>query len=151
MGNSSLCAFRGSLVLPDRVMKSGVLLCEGDRIVSVKTGKRAPRDAEPVDVDAGWIVPGFVEIHVHGGDGADFMDGTVEAVRTAIRSHTRHGTTSIYPTTTTGTPEQLDAMLKACAAVQREWNPSMGARLQGVHFYGPYFAADKVGAHAPQG
>ena len=66
-------------------------------------------------------------------------------------AHTRHGTTSIFPTTTTGTPAQLDAMLKACATVQREWSIADGARLQGVHFYGPYFAANKVGAHAPAG
>ena len=79
------------------------------------------------------------------------MDGTPEAVRTAIRAHTRHGTTSIFPTTTTGSPAQLDAMLTACEAVRRTRLADDGARLLGVHFYGPYFAEDKLGAHAPQG
>ena len=143
----------GTAILPDRLLPDATVICSAGRITAVGPARKikVPRDAEVTDARGGYISPGFVEIHVHGGDGADFMDGTPEAVRTAIGAHTRHGTTSIFPTTTTGTPAQLDAMLKACATVQREWGPSAGARLQGVHFYGPYFAEDKVGAHAPQG
>jgi N-acetylglucosamine-6-phosphate deacetylase len=151
---SPFLVFRnGTAILPDKLIPDAAVLCNGGKIVDVGPARkmRAPKDAEVVDAKGGYISPGFVELHVHGGDGADYMDGTSDAVRTANRSHTRHGTTSIYPTTTTGTPEQLDAMLKACATVQKEWSIADGARLQGVHFYGPYFAADKVGAHAPQG
>lgn len=155
--NSSIAptvVFRnGTAILPDRLVPDAVVSCERGRIVEVGPARkvRVPRDAEIIDAQGGYIAPGFVEMHVHGGDGADYMDGTVEAVRTANRAHTRHGTTSICPTTTTGTPAQLDAMLKACATVQREWTIADGARLPGVHFYGPYFAEDKVGAHAKAG
>jgi len=93
-------------------------------------------------------VPGYVDIHTHGGDGADFMDGTPEAVRTACRAHARHGTTTIFPTTTTGSPAQLAAMLSSCAAAQRAPD---GARIAGVHLYGPFFAEDKVGCHLLSG
>jgi N-acetylglucosamine-6-phosphate deacetylase len=143
----------GTAILPDRLVPNAAVLCSGGKIIAVgSAGKvRAPKNAVVVDARGGYISPGYVDIHVHGGDGADFMDGTADAVRIANRSHTRHGTTSIFPTTTTGTPAQLDAMLKACVTVQREWSLADGARLQGVHFYGPYFAEDKVGAHAPQG
>ena len=53
-----------------------------------------------VDAAGSFVAPGFVDLHVHGGDNADFMDGTIEAFETVIRAHTRHGTTSIVPTST---------------------------------------------------
>lgn len=150
---SPLVFGNGTAILPDRLIPDAVVICCGGKVEAVGPARkvRPPRDAELIDARGGYISPGFVEIHVHGGDGADYMDGTAEAVRTANRAHTRHGTTSIFPTTTTGSPAQLDAMLKACTTVQREWKLADGARLQGVHFYGPYFAADKVGAHASHG
>jgi N-acetylglucosamine-6-phosphate deacetylase len=92
-----------------------------------------------------------VDIHVHGGAGADFMDGTEAAVRTAIACHARHGTTTIFPTTTTGTTAQVAAMLAATARVQAAWQPAHGARIAGAHLYGPFFAADKVGCHRADG
>jgi N-acetylglucosamine-6-phosphate deacetylase len=148
-----LAVQNGTAILPDRLVPDAVVICQKGRIATIGSSRkvRVPRGAEVVDARGGYISPGFVEIHVHGGDGGDYMDGTVDAVRTANRAHTRHGTTSIFPTTTTGSPAQLDAMLKACAVAQREWRVKDGARLQGAHFYGPYFAADKVGAHAPHG
>jgi N-acetylglucosamine-6-phosphate deacetylase len=90
-------------------------------------------------------------MHVHGGEGADYMDGTCEAVRTANRAHLRRGTTSIFPTTTTGTSAELNAMLSACAEVRKNWTVEDGARIAGVHYYGPYFAPDKVGCHSQEG
>src|SRR5690606_20589030 len=102
-------------------------------------------------VEGRHIAPGYVDLHVHGGDGADYMDGTVEAVRTANRAHARHGTTTIFPTTTTGSTDELGAMLNACGDVRTHWSPADGARIGGVHYYGPYFASDKVGCHSEHG
>src|SRR5204862_465881 len=104
-----------------------------------------------ISAGKGFIAPGYVDIHVHGGEGADFMDGTAEAVATACRAHARCGTTSIFPTTTTGSKRQISAMLGACEEVRRAWTVSDGARIAGVHFYGPYFAEDKVGCHSRAG
>lgn len=142
----------GTVILSDRAIENGSVVIQDGRIESAgkRTAKRAA-SAEIIDAQGGYITPGFVDLHVHGGDGADFMDGTPDAVRTACRCHLRHGTTTIFPTTTTGSRKQLTAMLESCASVQRGWTPADGARIAGVHFYGPYFAPDKVGAHSLAG
>ncbi len=141
----------GTAVLPDKLLPDAVVICESGRIRHIGRGRKLPPNATLVDAKGGYIAPGFVDIHVHGGDGADFMDGTVEAVRTACRAHARHGTTTIFPTTTTGSPAQLSAMLQACVEVQQNRAIADGARIAGVHFYGPYFAPDKVGCHPQAG
>src|SRR5207248_1073569 len=130
----------GRIVLPDRILDSGVVLCRMGRIESVRAGRRVPRDATVIDAGGGFLVPGFVDIHVHGGAGSDYMDGTAEAVKTANLAHLRRGTTTIFPTTTTGSPAQVSRMLEACLEVQRSWTPADGARIAGVHLYGPFFA-----------
>src|SRR6266849_6613652 len=99
---SAPLVFRGRVVLPDRVLDDGAVLCRRGRIEAVGRGRRLPRNATVVDAQGGWIAPGFVEIHVHGAAGADYMDGNVDAVKTANRAHLRRGTTTIFPTTTTG-------------------------------------------------
>jgi N-acetylglucosamine-6-phosphate deacetylase len=139
-------------ILPDRLIEDAQVLCRNGRIVSVSAKKlKASGDAQIVDGRGGYLAPGFIDLHVHGGAGADFMDGTCEAVRTACRAHARHGTTTIFPTTTTGLPEQIHSMLEAVKAVQGERSAPNGARIAGVHLYGPFFAEDKVGCHSAAG
>jgi N-acetylglucosamine-6-phosphate deacetylase len=132
---------RGTVVLPERLLEDGAVLCEDGRIVQVGADLEAPEGKDVIE--GAYLAPGFVEIHTHGGAGADFMDGTTEAVRTACRAHARHGTTTILPTTSTGSPELIRRMLDACI----EATPADGARIAGVHLYGPYFAEDKLGCH----
>jgi N-acetylglucosamine-6-phosphate deacetylase len=141
----SAVVFHGTVVRPDGLLEDGAVLCEDGRITAVGSDVQAPPGA--LEVEGDLVAPGFVDIHVHGGDGADFMDGTVDAVLTATRAHARHGTTTIFPTTTTGSPEQLGAMLAACASAP----PGSGARVAGIHLYGPFFAPDKLGCHGADG
>ena len=159
--------YNGELILSDRTVKDGVLVCRGGRIAAIGSAGDLPIPAGAIRVDAkgGLIGPGYIDIHVHGGLGADFMDGTPAAVRTVLAAHARHGTTSLFPTTTTGSRAQIDAMLTACQSVQRAAKTSAsartkksaaaatasGARIAGVHLYGPYFAEDKVGCHLQSG
>lgn len=139
-------------ILPERLVEDAWVLCEQGKIKSISTKKpKAALDTQIVDGRGGYLSPGFVDIHVHGGNGADFMDGTSEAVRVACRAHARHGTTTIFPTTTTGSPEQIQAMLDAVKLVQAERRVENGARIAGVHLYGPFFAEDKVGCHSVDG
>jgi N-acetylglucosamine-6-phosphate deacetylase len=139
--------FHGEAILPDRTLPDCYVICENGGIAGITSAK--PGGVEVIKGD--YISPGYIDLHVHGGDGADFMDGTVEAVRTANRAHARHGTTSIFPTTTTGSTEEIERMLNACLELQAHWSVSSGARIAGVHYYGPYFAEDKVGCHSVDG
>ena len=138
----------GTAVLPDRLVDDAVVVCRDDKIVYVgKSRHRIPTRGVQIDARGGWICPGFIDLHVHGGGGADFMDGDLEAVRTACQTHARHGTTTIFPTTSTGSETQIHAMLDACQDYRAAWQAEDGAFLGGVHLYGPYFAQDKAGCH----
>jgi N-acetylglucosamine-6-phosphate deacetylase len=133
----------GVLVLADRLWEGGTLTVEDDRIVAL--GVPPPSGAEIVDLQGDYLAPGFVDLHVHGGAGADFMDGTLEAFRTVCRAHARHGTTSLLPTSTVARHDQLLTFLALCRRLKTE--DSGGAAVLGAHFYGPYFAAEARGCH----
>jgi N-acetylglucosamine-6-phosphate deacetylase len=152
MGRDCVVIENATAILPDRLLPQARVVLRGDRIAEVsRAGRRAPRDARVIDGRGGFVSPGFVDVHVHGGGGADFMDGTAEAVRTICATHARHGTTTIFPTTTTGSPDEIHALIAACRTVRDEDVPGAGARIAGIHLYGPFFAADKVGCHAEAG
>jgi N-acetylglucosamine-6-phosphate deacetylase len=139
--------FHGEVILPDQTLPDAYVHCDADRIIEV--GRTRPAGM-PV-IEGRYIAPGFIDMHVHGADGADYMDGSAEAVRIANRAHARHGTTSIFPTTTTGTTDEIANMLQACAEVRDHWSVAEGSWIAGVHYYGPYFAPDKVGCHSAEG
>ncbi len=134
----------GTIILEDRLLPGGQVTVEGGRIQSVQTGLAAA-PARTIDLAGGYLAPGFVDLHVHGGDGADFMDGTEAAFRTICRAHARHGTTSLLPTTTVARHEQHLAFLEVCRRLKQLGTG--GARILGAHFYGPYFAAEARGCH----
>lgn len=139
-----MLAFRGQIILPDRILSDGVVRVADGRIAGVTEGTPFPGDTV-IDLAGGYLVPGFVDLHVHGGDGSDFMDGTADALRAICRAHARHGTTALLPTTTVARHEQCLAVLELCRRFQRE--DTGGARVIGAHFYGPYFNFDARGAH----
>lgn len=134
----------GTVVLPDRLVRNGCVLSARGKIVDVGENIDIPKEAIVVSAKGRIVSPGFVDLHVHGGGGADFMDGTIEAVQMGCRSHLRHGTTSIFPTTTTGSAAEILAMIHAC-------KESKYPTIRGIHLYGPYFAENKVGCHAVSG
>ena len=94
-----------------------------------------------------FLLPGFVDAHVHGGDGADVMEGTDAVLRTA-RFHLRHGTTTLLPTTVTAPADDLVGAFTGIAAARR--TPATGrADLPGAHLEGPFINPDKLGAQPP--
>ena len=135
-----------TLVLPDRLVPNGSLRVRGGRISTATDIPREP--PEVIDLGGAYLAPGFVDLHVHGGDGADFMDGTPEAFRTVCRCHARHGTTSLTPTSTVATGPQYDRFLQLCDELYGD--VPGGARIVGSHFYGPYFARSARGCHPDQ-
>jgi N-acetylglucosamine-6-phosphate deacetylase len=103
------------------------------------------------DGDVPYILPGFVDLHVHGGGGADFTEG-VEAAETIARLHARHGTTALLATTLTAPPQSIERVVAALGQACRR-RPAGTARLLGVHLEGPYLSAGRLGAqpdHARQ-
>ncbi|MFO0797360.1 MAG: N-acetylglucosamine-6-phosphate deacetylase [Gemmataceae bacterium] len=133
-----------TLVLPDRLVPNGSLAFESGRIVAV-TETPTPGG---IDLGGAYLAPGFVDLHVHGGDGADFMDGTAEAFRAVCRCHARHGTTSLTPTSTVARTDQYLRFLELCGELAGD--VPGGARIVGCHFYGPYFARPARGCHPDQ-
>jgi N-acetylglucosamine-6-phosphate deacetylase len=93
---------------------------------------------------AALILPGFIDLHVHGGGGHDIMDGGDAAARVA-RFHAGHGTTSMAATTMTAPPEELENAFAGMAPFIRE-RPAGGARILGVHLEGPYISRERLGA-----
>jgi N-acetylglucosamine-6-phosphate deacetylase len=137
---------RGTLILPDRLLDGFVRVRDG-RIVDFGPGPgpRPEPGLKVIDLAGKYLAPGFVDLHVHGGDGHDFMDGTAEAFRAICRVHHRHGTTSLLATSTVARHEQILAFLDQCRRFQSE--DTGGARVLGAHFYGPYFAPNARGCH----
>src|SRR4029079_2866023 len=132
----------GGFVLPDRLLPDAKVRVEGERITQV--GDASADGAEVVDLAGGYLVPGYHDLHVHGGDGSDFMDGTPEAFRTVCRAHARHGTTALLPTTTVARHDQQLGFLALCRRLK---GPAAGSRILGAHFYGPYFGREARGCH----
>jgi N-acetylglucosamine-6-phosphate deacetylase len=135
-----------TLVLPDRLLPGSGLRVEGGRIGAL--APFFPGGPDTIDLGGMYLAPGFVDLHVHGGDGADFMDGTPEAFRTVCRCHVRHGTTSLTPTSTAARIDQYTRFLELCGELLGDVEG--GARVVGCHFYGPYFARPARGCHPDQ-
>jgi N-acetylglucosamine-6-phosphate deacetylase len=130
------------LIYQDRVESNGTLTVRNGRIDSFGP---VPAGATVIDLTGKFLAPGFVELHLHGGDGADFMDLTPEAFRTVCRCHARHGTTSLTPTSTVSTIADSLRFLDLCGELRDA--DTGGARVLGGHLYGPYFAKPAKGCH----
>ncbi|MDG6100786.1 N-acetylglucosamine-6-phosphate deacetylase [Dactylosporangium aurantiacum] len=124
------------VIAGDRVIDNGFVRVEGDRIAEV--GQAAPGSADNVTV-----VPGFVDIHVHGGGGATFTTGDPDAARTAAAYHRGHGTTTLLASLVTSPPDLMLSATKAFAPLVAE------GVLAGVHFEGPYLSQARCGAQNP--
>lgn len=128
----------GNILTPDGWIR-GTLHCESGRITALEGGA-----VDPATNGDPYILPGFIDLHVHGGGGADVMEAGA-AIETIARAHARHGTTSLLATTMTAPRDELLAVVAGLGEVTRVRTPG-GARVLGVHLEGPYINPGKLGA-----
>lgn len=133
------------MVTPTGVIPSGWLISEGQKIRLMGAGA-APEiaSAEVIEAKGLTLLPGFVDVHVHGAVGYDTMDASAEGLRCMAQFYARHGVTAFLPTTWTDTHERITAALETVA--ERQGPQPDGATILGVHLEGPYLNPSKCGA-----
>ena len=125
------------VVLFDTVTDKVSVLVSDGKIAEIDC-KTPPKGIQTIDADGQFLLAGFIESHVHGGGGADFMDGTVEAFHTVTETHLKHGTTALVPTSMTATPEELQKFVKAYLDFLK--TDRKRAKTLGLHLEGPYLS-----------
>lgn len=134
------------LILPERIM-CGCVETRGNIIAGIYPDAPDVSDAEVIDCKGLYLSPGFIDLHVHGGGGADFMDGSDESVDKVLAAHGKYGTTAMLPTTLTGSRESVIQALKAIEKAQKNWES--GPRILGAHLEGNFFSMEQKGAQNP--
>lgn len=137
------------IITPTRRWERGWLLCQDGRIDRMNGGD-APSfdDAEEIDAQGLTLLPGFIDVHVHGGVGHEVMDAQPHTLAEVAKFYAQHGCTSFLATTWTDTQERIRAALHNSAA--HVGSQPQGATVLGVHLEGPFLNATKTGAQAPQ-
>jgi N-acetylglucosamine-6-phosphate deacetylase len=140
----------GTVITPIRALHSSSVIVEGGRIAAVLPSDQVEMQEQDrvIDVGGAYIAPGFIDIHTHGAGGHDFMDGSVEAIMEAARTHLRYGTTTIMPTTLTSDLDELFDTLDKFAQAKSKLKD--GPNLHGLHLEGPYFSREQAGAQDPR-
>ena len=138
-----------TVVTPYGLLDAHEVVVEGDRITGVRAETGPEAAAEPgsdvVQLDGGWLVPGFVDLHCHGGGGADFAVEDPEEQARAAAFHTAHGTTAMLDSLVTAPVEALCRQLASLATLVE----SGTSAVVGSHLEGPFLAESRCGAHNP--
>ncbi|WP_315372217.1 N-acetylglucosamine-6-phosphate deacetylase [Paenibacillus xylanexedens] len=151
--DENISLLRGKLLLEDELLEDGVIAWKDGEILYAGIPEVLPErirsEALPLSVpERGLIVPGFIDIHVHGGNGEDFMDASPEVLDKITSFHSTQGTTAMLATSMTAPKERLDNVL---AEVDRYRSGEMPyTQLEGVHLEGPFFSPKWPGAQNPE-
>ena len=126
----------GRILTPEGWLENGSVIVEGNKIKNVINSSLPVEGAEHIDAKGCVVVPGGIEMHVHGGGGRDFMEGTEEAFREAIKAHMEYGTTSIFPTLSSSTMPMIEKAVETCEKLMNEPDsPVLGLSL--IHISEP--------------
>ena len=139
--NNSGCIINGKFVIDDQIKYDGCLYYSDGKIEGIS--QNPPKNYPIINAEGGYVLPGFIDIHLHGGGGYDFMDANAEAFTEISRVHCMHGTTSIAPTTTACTIDKLFEIFE----VYRQTAGSCDyADFPGLHLEGPFISPEMRGA-----
>ena len=135
----------GRILTPKGWLDGGSIVTDGNRIRCVSNIDLHVVGAEIIDVNGGYVVPGGIDMHTHGGGGRDFIEGCEDAFREAVSAHLKHGTTSIYPTLSSSTIPTIEAACNVCEKLMAEEN----SPVLGLHIEGSYINPKEAGAQNP--
>lgn len=140
--------YNGKVLIPGgRWVNGGSVVINGTTISEIYSHSRIIDGVDKsVNAGGGYILPGGIDIHVHGGGGRDFMEATDEAFTTAVMAHRRHGTTSMFPTLSSSPVEIIRKAAEVCTRMAND--PYSG--VLGLHLEGPYFSPKMAGAQMPE-
>lgn len=135
--------YNGKVLIPGgKWINGGSVLVKDDKIAEIYSHSRILENVDiSINAGGGYILPGGIDMHVHGGGGRDFMEATKEAFETAVAVHRRHGTTSMFPTLASSTEATIRKAAEVCADLVED--PYSG--VLGLHLEGPYFNPAMVG------
>ena len=136
----------GKIHTPQGWLRNGSVIINDNKILEVSNCDLAVVGAKIIDAKGMYIVPGGVELHVHGGGGRDFMEGTEDAFRTAVAAHMQHGTTSIFPTLSSSSIP----MIRAAAETTEKLMSEKDSPILGLHLEGHYFNMKMAGGQIPE-
>lgn len=146
--NEKIKIYNGKILTSFRTIPNGTVVVTDGKITEVREGDYEVDDALGIDAKGQYISPGFIDIHVHGGGGHDFMDGSTDAFLKIAETHAMYGTTSMLPTTLTAEKEDLLKTLEIYKEANRK--NLNGAQFLGMHLEGPYFSLTQRGAQDPR-
>ena len=136
----------GKILTSQGWIENGWLLLEKSQIISIGQGATDLVADKIIDAKGNYILPGGIDIHVHGGGGRDFMECTEDAFRIAATAHLKHGTTAIYPTLSASSTE----MIMEAAATTEKMMSEPNSTIMGLHLEGPYFNMAMAGGQMPE-
>jgi len=146
--NELIKIYNGKLITTDKVVEDASVLVQNGTIIEVAETNIPIENALEIDVKGSYISPGFIDMHVHGGGGCDFMDATESAFLTIAKTHAKYGTTSLLPTTLSASKEHILKTLRVYEIANR--NNNDGAQFLGMHLEGPYLSLRQCGAQDPK-
>lgn len=147
-GKNKLKIFNGKVITPYRIIPNATIVVIDGKITEVSSGNVEVPGATEIDAEGKYVSPGFIDLHVHGGGGYSFLDGSVDAFLKVAEAHAQHGTTSMYPTALSGELKELYRNLEIYETADKK--NEIGAQFQGVFLEGPYYCMDQKGAQNPK-
>jgi len=146
--NKRIIIINGTIITPFRLVSGEAIIVEKGRIREIVNKKELSTatltGAEVIKGKDKFIVPGYIDLHVHGGGGSDVMDGDYEAINQIAIARSHFGTTSFLPTTMTMSKDKIIRSLRSIYKAVKKG--TAGAEILGIHMEGPYINPEKKGA-----